>query len=395
MAMSAASSMVKCPPDFGVHAHCQQDEPPKPSHIIPSKLIENTQSAIELYRSGQKLWIGRDLERIEYELAHCRTTPSFTIRRIDGSTISVKNPMFGVVNPIWKPYVKFQHYWYLFNQGPENPLLEGVPPHSSPYYSYFIAWENRTYGDFVDGEHSCLGWRFQEAQTRWGKSWSCGLLEDKLATFNASKRITKVLCFGLGDITPLSRHDARAEFDEEVALQDLNASLNQHAVALTIAAAFRAKTPNNMEIFAQDPAYSQASKTLLESLGVRVVGEHGAGGFSKIDQESVVFFCYPAAPVRQIIADLGRPALIIGNGDSLVLNENQSLPFPFDAESPRTREMWREYTRHEFKIVEQDEENLMGLRGLSIYVRNDIMRYDCLKSKGEGGSDTEASSRAM
>ncbi|KAI0888081.1 uncharacterized protein GGS22DRAFT_93139 [Annulohypoxylon maeteangense] len=388
MAMSAASSILGYPTNFGLHARDQQDEPAKPSYVVPSKIIESTQSAIELYRSGQKLWRGSDLERIEYELSHSRTTPSFTIRRIDGSTISMKNPMFGIANPIWKPYVKFQHYWYLFKQGPKDTLLGDVPPHSIPYFSYYIGWENRTFVDFVAGEHGCLEWRFQKAKERWGRSWTCGWLDDKLSILKGQRKITKVLCFGLGDMTPLSRYDTRSEFDAEAALHDLNSSFNQHAVALSIAAKIRSETGDDVEIFAQDPAYSETSKALLEDIGIQVVGEHGAGGFSKIDYDSVVFFCYPAAPVRQIIADLARPAMIIGNGDVHVLNENQPFPFPFDAESPRTREMWEEYTRHDFKIMQEDEEDLTGLRGLNIYVRNDIERDDCVDTEDESDIDT-------
>ncbi|KAI1458209.1 hypothetical protein F4805DRAFT_150792 [Annulohypoxylon moriforme] len=396
MAMSAASSLPGYPPHFGIHSHGQQDESPKSSYVISSKIIENTQNAIEWYRSGQKLWVACDLERIEYELAHCRTTPSFTIRRTDGSTISIKNPMFGVTNPIWKPYVKFQHYWYLFKQGP-NTLLEGLHPHYFPYYSYFIDWENRTFTDFVADEHACVECRFQEAKKQWEQSRSFDWLEDQLGVLIGSRNVTKVICFGLGDMTPRSSYDARAELDPDIALMGLNASLNQHAAALTVAEKMRLEKINDVEIFAQDPAYSQASKDLLEGAGVTIIGEHGAGGFGKIDYDSVVFFCYPGAPVRQIIADLARPALIIGNGDGHILSENQSFPFPFDAESPRTRAMWEEYTRHDFKIMQQDEEDLIGLRGLSIYVRNDIRRDDCVrvKSENEIDSDTVMSGRIL
>ncbi|KAI2462819.1 hypothetical protein F4781DRAFT_172321 [Annulohypoxylon bovei var. microspora] len=388
MAMSAASGVFGYPPNFDAHTQGRQNEPPRPSYAAPSRIIENTQNAIDLYRSGQKLWMGYDLERVEYELVHYRTMPSFTIRRIDGSVVSIKNPMFGVSNPIWKPHVKFQHYWYLFKQTSENTLLGGaISPHSFPYYSYIIDWENRTYLDFVANEHTNLEFRFQQAKQRWEQSWSSGWLRDQLAALKGSRKITKVLCFGLGDMALRSRNDARTDFDTEDVFQDQKASLNQHAVALTIVAAFRAETSNDVEIFAQDPAYSETSKALLESVGVTIVGEHGAGGFSKIDCDSAVFFCYPAAPVRQIIADLARPALIIGNGDSHILNEDQTFPFSFDAESPRTREMWKEYTRHDFKIMQSDEEDLAGLRGLNIHVRNATRKNDCVDVASEKNAE--------
>lgn len=41
--------------------------------------------------------------------------------------------------------------------------------------------------------------------------------------------------------------------------------------------------------------------------------------------------------------------------------------------------MWKKYIRHDFEIAEQDEQDLTGLTGLSIYVRNDA---------GTDGSDS-------
>ncbi|KAI1089831.1 hypothetical protein F5B19DRAFT_355282 [Rostrohypoxylon terebratum] len=374
-ALSSVSSLV-CKPSFGSRACDKQDEPlsigkPLP-HAITSEIVETTQKAIEWYRRGAKLWTRFDLEQVESELAHYQTVEAFSIRRIDGKLIYIDNPMYGIVDPIWKPRVKFQHYWDLFQQGPDNMLSKGIPPAESPYYSYFIEWENQTYMHFLHAEHRCPDRHFREARARWEKSWSCDLLKDNLAIYKGSKKITKVLCFGLGDITPLPEYDVHSEYDREFAEQSLKASLNQHVAALTIANALRAETGKNIEIFAQDPAYSYSSKGYLEVLGIKVIGDHGAGGFSKINSDTVVFFCFPSAPVRQIIADMGRPAIIIGNGDSMVLSENQSLPFPFDAESPRTRQMWKEYTKHDFRIAEQDEQDLTGLTGLSIYVRNDV-----------------------
>lgn len=67
----------------------------------PIQVIENTQKIADLYHSGKKIWIRSDFERIEHELMHWRTQPSFNIRRIDGSVVSIRNPMLGVSDPIW------------------------------------------------------------------------------------------------------------------------------------------------------------------------------------------------------------------------------------------------------------------------------------------------------
>jgi hypothetical protein len=54
-----------------------------------------------LYDLGIKLWRKEDLVGIEQQLAQSRTTEKFTVRRIDGSVVHIKNPMFGVQKPIW------------------------------------------------------------------------------------------------------------------------------------------------------------------------------------------------------------------------------------------------------------------------------------------------------
>ncbi|OTA89254.1 hypothetical protein M434DRAFT_110692 [Hypoxylon sp. CO27-5] len=290
--------------------------------------IENTQKAADLYRSGQKLWIASDLERIEYELAHCKDMPSFTIRRIDGSTVSVKNPMYGVANPIWKPSVTFQDYWYLTEWGNRSAPLRSVLPDSFPCYSYLINWENTTLMDFINDEDPPLDTHFELTKQIWDRSSSCDWLKRKLATVLGARKITKLLCFALGTIAfPSDRSTPKNEKEWYEILVDLLHQQKQilfaHMLALTVAAVAGAATGEEVEVFAQDPAYRRACKNVLEKNGFSVIGEHGAGGLSKIDDNSAVFYCNAGFPVTQIIADIGRPALIIGTGSTPHISTGQ------------------------------------------------------------------------
>lgn len=61
----------------------------------------STQAAAELYAKGAKLWTKESLRDIEQQLAEFRTREFFTLRKLDGSTIRVRNPMFGKSDPIW------------------------------------------------------------------------------------------------------------------------------------------------------------------------------------------------------------------------------------------------------------------------------------------------------
>lgn len=61
----------------------------------------SSQRAADLYHSGTKLWRKEDLIDIEQQLTKARDAEKFTLRRLDGSIVHIKNPMFGVHNPIW------------------------------------------------------------------------------------------------------------------------------------------------------------------------------------------------------------------------------------------------------------------------------------------------------
>lgn len=66
-----------------------------------SQWVISSQRAADLYESGAKLWTKKHLRDIEQELAETPTKVCFALRRIDGTTIHVSNPLYGVERPIW------------------------------------------------------------------------------------------------------------------------------------------------------------------------------------------------------------------------------------------------------------------------------------------------------
>lgn len=91
-------------------------------------------------------------------------------------------------------------------------------------------------------------------------------------------------------------------------------SMVQHSVALTMAEVCRNNGNIEVQLLTQDPDYTEQSKELLERNGFTIVGKFGAGGFADIDDGCVVFSVFVEAPLKQIIADIARPALIISTG---------------------------------------------------------------------------------
>ncbi|KAJ5163703.1 uncharacterized protein N7500_005533 [Penicillium coprophilum] len=143
-------------------------------------------------------------------------------------------------------------------------------------------------------------------------------------------------------------------------------SMIQHSMALTITQLCCGNKIEPLPLLTQDPDYTEAAETILTKKGFKIVGLYGAGGFAEIDEESIVISPFAAAPVKQIIADLARPILIISTGFD-VFNSNEK-PLA-DAESPRTRQMWLDYDTFSLPSHSDDVEIGCALKGLYLYHR--------------------------
>jgi hypothetical protein len=88
----------------------------------------------------------------------------------------------------------------------------------------------------------------------------------------------------------------------------------QHSIALTIAEFCRDGGASEIQLFAQDPDYTERTEEILRGRGFSIVGRFGAEGFAEIDDEKVVFSAFVEAPLKQIIAEIARPPLIFSTG---------------------------------------------------------------------------------
>ncbi|KAJ6028835.1 hypothetical protein N7540_004411 [Penicillium herquei] len=154
------------------------------------------------------------------------------------------------------------------------------------------------------------------------------LLRDILLTqLENTAFVKKVLCFGLGDFCRSSPEWLKRKPDSESWELEGNSEVEhviscmiQHSMATTLAQL--CEVYETLPILAQDPDYSAATEEILTKEGFKVVGTHGAGGFAEIDNESIIISPFTTAPVKQIIADLARPVLIISTGFE-VFNDNE------------------------------------------------------------------------
>ncbi|KAL4960576.1 uncharacterized protein BDV14DRAFT_182296 [Aspergillus stella-maris] len=321
----------------------------------------SSQRAANLLNLGTKLWTKEDLKDIEQQLAKSYTMEEFSVHGIDGSIIKISNPMFQIQNPIWKPYVKYQGYWQLVKAQPDGPT-------ETYLCSYIVDWTNQTARDFRELIAQPMQ-VFDKKDMLWQNSKSCTRLTDLVRPLLGTNTVKKVLCFGLGDFCRsapewLKKQDHSR--DENLEVQHVTGCMIQHSMALTIA---HLCYGNEMvPLLAQDPEYTEAAKRILIEKGFKIVGPHGAGGFAEIDEESIVISPWAAAPVKQIIADLGRPKIIITTGFHVFNSKEKPLA---DAESPRTKQMWRDYDIYSLPSDLDDVEICSALSGGQLYYRRE------------------------
>jgi hypothetical protein len=90
-------------------------------------------------------------------------------------------------------------------------------------------------------------------------------------------------------------------------------SVMQHAMVLTILDILQRRRRDEQQpdirCIAQDPFYTDTDEEILEGAGVTVVQD--PRGFLEVDDQTVVVSISPDIPMRQIIADVARPAVLI------------------------------------------------------------------------------------
>jgi hypothetical protein len=92
-------------------------------------------------------------------------------------------------------------------------------------------------------------------------------------------------------------------------------TIAQHAMVLTVLDVLQTRgkmeTSRQQQIrcFAQDPYYNDTDEEILGQAGITVLED--PRGFLHVDDQSVVLSFAPNAPIRQIVADIARPAILI------------------------------------------------------------------------------------
>lgn len=161
---------------------------------------------------------------------------------------------------------------------------------------------------------------FQTVRDIWSKSTSCQSL--KSVIHSAPIKCTQIVGFGLGEVA------------RELSSGWGRRSAFQHALALSLRDALSPHHPDKGSIvsYTQDPAYSDVDKELLGDHDIRPVND--PEGFLLVEDSTAVISCSPDVPVRSIVSELARPALMIW--DKIRDNTTKHLRYVDLVETPLT-----------------------------------------------------------
>lgn len=138
---------------------------------------------------------------------------------------------------------------------------------------------------------------FETAIQDWNASEPCKQLKSVLRSAKLPSDIEKIIAFACGSVALYDRGESSAS------------SASQHALLLTLRDLIRDQTGKEIPCYVQDPANTDVDKSGLERLGIQVLDD--PCGFLEVDDSSVVCSFAPNVPVKQIVMDIARPAVLV------------------------------------------------------------------------------------
>ncbi|CAI6096278.1 unnamed protein product [Clonostachys chloroleuca] len=336
------------------------------------KMDKSTQELVQwikdLFASGAKLWTKEMLSDIEAKLAQNPLPETISIRSMNGKRIGQLVPSPPPIktsggDEIPSIAVRFKLYQSIIERA-EQSMLESNRDH----YSRFTQEEIQTlatrgvricFSTFgkSTAEYSKVQQSWVQARQNWLNSSLCKELSEIIgSTVDKSRAVTRIVCFGLGSLARSIEDPIRMADDG----LPIHGPGTQHAAALTLSTILGERLGREpLPVMVQDPAYSEADKKILEEVGIEVIGGFGSLGFTHVDEETIVFSCHPNIPVRQIVADIAKPAAMIWNkgryseekAEYKVITrqgkEGLSAPYYTDHDSPRTAKLLQDYDEFE------------------------------------------------
>lgn len=287
--------------------------------------IATAQSTIQaLYDSGAPFFRKTDMRDLRDQLTRARTGENVHVRDLDGKIVEIEVETGKILFPGADPDT--ERVMYVL---PCMPLEgeQGLTIRSTAPYIQYIPFEDlvvfhQGYNKFCPRLAYCnmrVRYRtakrrkasqefvlprprpydvvkryFDNIQCQWNKDEACARFKSIIEP--ALSRCNNVVGFGLG------------EFSQK--LRWTKGSVYQHALLLSLRDSLTSyHADDKIMCYSQDPAYTVNDQRLLNEYGVTAVDD--PEGALQVDDSSIVLSCGPNAPIKEIIAEIAQPALII------------------------------------------------------------------------------------
>ncbi|KAJ5729664.1 uncharacterized protein N7483_004172 [Penicillium malachiteum] len=191
------------------------------------------------------------------------------------------------------------------------------------------------------GEREDVAHDFQEKSEAWEKSETCENFKSILRSVVSNHEIDNIIGFACGSIA--------LEANEQCAVQT--------ALLLTVRNWLKERDQDKrIPCYLQDPMNTDVDREVLADWDVEILDD--PRGWLKVDERSVVLSVAPNVPVKEIIADIARPAIAIW------FKVPDKDEYSTDPSTSRVRTMMADYDIFEF------EPTVDGLHGnVMIYIR--------------------------
>ncbi|KAJ5121427.1 uncharacterized protein N7515_009388 [Penicillium bovifimosum] len=193
------------------------------------------------------------------------------------------------------------------------------------------------------GEKGAVALDFQEKRKKWEESSTCKKFFETLASSAGSHEIKKIIGFACGSLSlPNNSHSA-----------------TEHALLVSVRDWLKSRDGDKeAACYVQDPMNTSVDREVLAEVGFEVIDD--PRGWLEVDEKSFVISIAPNVPVKEIIADIARPAVVIW---FRVKAESNDEGGDTDPDSSRVRAMMEEYELFELEPYDDLAENVV------VYIR--------------------------
>jgi hypothetical protein len=143
---------------------------------------------------------------------------------------------------------------------------------------------------------------FQDKVREWNESQACNKLKSFLTSLANDHKINKAVGFALGGFS--------RDYGQKDDFPSLHRAASQHGLLLTLRDWIQERDgSHDISCYAQDPVYNSMDKRVLSEAGVEVIDD--PRGWLEVDEQSLMISVAPNVPIKEIIADIARPAAIV------------------------------------------------------------------------------------